>query len=282
MQDEFPFSVTKKRATRENGSMTARLPIAGYFRDSDHDIVNTFQRRSLHGSMGTYTNPESPKIKFPWGVNAIPVLSHQSAAFQIPSSKSLHSWDRIRDGRRERIRNSNVYTVEREEEDLSENTIDRHTEEPNLSQVPESSPHVASTLEQHTDKAEYIETGGFETLLDLVKSFFSALINNPEPSRRTPEYDIEHGLQDSVQPVADSDSGVNKSKFDELHSTPYRFPSSVDELLKISNKSGKSQTAFCLPVEEPPRIPNLPRVRKRNYDFYSHSYCSNLPIYILE
>ena len=125
-----------------------------------------------------------------------------------------------------------------------------------------------------TEDNEFVDTSslskGMEPLLEVIKSFFSFILgrggSSEDSSSESSDSDIEIGLRKPLEhPENPTSQRIRQtSAFDELHSAPLRFPSSINELL------GPTPTAYCfsgdsnLPSDPPPVIPALPAPRLRN------------------
>jgi hypothetical protein len=242
------YGESTQQATRSDGpqmlSVSRRGSQYGYLAD-DEGLVrlgsSSSSRSQPYLVVSSGTSAGKRGIVYPWGVN--PVNSQLSSERKFQGSEQSRT--------RHISSNSSMYG-----DLLSEN------QQPN-----DDGPAIAV----HS-KDEYVDTSsistGLEPLLELLHSFFNFISGrDPKgpPSSSDSESDIEVGLRTPSASVIDPSSTVQAtmSGFDMLHSSPVRFPSSINELLG-SESPRTPWKKYPIPDEDPPSVPPLPVPKLRN------------------
>lgn len=242
--------------TRRTVEVTS-LPMPGYFgegepRSTDRHQALIDRRQSL----------ASPQVRYPWGINPVIVRCPDRIEVLKPPSPPPEAFWRA-ESRRERSRYSNVY---RFEDTLAGDVPEVHS--PTLLQqgqeISQSASLPAPTLieEDLCQDQDYVQTSGFETFVELLKSFYDALVGNVSNRGTTPPNpDIEQGV---VSLTEDEQSELFQPIITSSTGPVFSFPSSVDQL--IPKATSGSSRVYPIPCGTPSHIPSLPAIRLRNSD----------------
>ena len=235
---------------------THRLPMPGYYKETESHQGSP-SHLPAQGTQYAFRHQASSsrEIKFPWGVNPIPTLDGvpklggRSQTNSASSSIASVPSPRKSEDRRMSLRNSIMYQVD------TSKSIDNDRSAP-IHQV-------------EIEPGEYVVTNGFETIIDLVKSVYNALLGKARGGALSPgdTGDMEMGL-DGSHPVHPSPKTASApySAFEERHSSPVIFPSSIDQLLANASPAKPARVERPLPTGDPPTFPTLPSPIPRNYD----------------
>jgi hypothetical protein len=201
------------------------------------DRVNSINRKPSCGSPSSLRIPALPRPAYPWGVNPVQYSSPETNRPESPAGLSRQD-------------KSHIGRV----------PLPAYYEHPDMQWIQDS---------------EFVDTSsvstGFEPLLEVIRSFFAFILrgggsSDDSSSSDSSDSDIEIGLRKPLDPPESSltESSARISAFDTLHSTPIRFPSSINELLGPAPVSNTFPLDRNLPSDPPPIIPHLPLPVPRN------------------
>ena len=234
-----------------------RPPMPGYFGEGEPRSTDLHQalidrRQSL----------ASPQVRYPWGIN--PVIVRSPDRIEVLKTPLIPREASLRDeARRDRSRYSNVYRLD---DTLAGDIPEVHStttlEQGQVISQSASLPSPTLAQEDLCQDQEYVQTSGFDTFVELLRSFYDALVGNVSNRGTTPPYpDIEQGVASVTE---DGQSEITHSIMTSSTGPVFSFPSSVDQL--IPKAPSGSIRVYPAPCGTAPHIPSLPTIRLRNSD----------------